>query len=917
MWAARNKRLERGRRLSFSSSGSSSSASPPIGRIVLASVGNDDMADSLASASSSSDDEMNIAEMRRNRESRQNAKRRMKDAKEKHWGQTADLSPHVVPKKKVRKDLSAEEEALCEEAKARAAKQLGIGSNLLDSTDCFISTTMTDHDRTVWESKVSFFFSCVKVLGIGPFQFLISDATKAVTIAPKALEDNLWKIPAVPHMARHMQALLEGAHGRIVDQWRARCKEIQERQAYRHASTESSMSLVRMPHCPSRPKLMSHFNFTRSLLWKLWHSWPRSEEVDVQDEVVRWMHDNLSEIKQLKQFRAVVDAKVAEGIRRKMELARYTILDDYPGFSAGNPGFPPGADDETKHDADDETKDVGTADETNDEGKADTNDEGKADTNDEGKAETEGGCYSQSKATRKRDIGWRRKLLVSVDLQMDRVDESVSGNKEDGSTVDSLSASKVAGVNGDEEEEQSSVDGTRANSGEDSSDDSGEASSDECSSTESSGAESVNNTNDCKDEESFPDDSSHHKQRVLEGLELLSREGVWRPCVSEEDESRWQQVKDVVQCACYGDKGLAVLLNCLAEQCMIHHNGAPLLAALRGVIAESASSLYRFGRAHQDIDDAPPIQIRSRRNRIEFTPPGKDFVCFARDCLQVRPWHVVAPVLPMHAPHPLVCSLQVQHIMLLSLDFRGVAPVRWQWDYRLCKEIGLLEDPNAINNEDLQLKHRAQLVCLVLSAATADEQCIRGTVNLHSAGLLDFKKLKHASIGRIKSCIRGCGIQEKKATFLREIARVVDEQHKKILPCDFESLLKLPGVARKTIILQQNEAFGLFTGIGADVHVMETCAALEFVDAAPGCPNLSPEIAEASLREWVDRRHYKDVNKIVGSFAQLFTRSLSSSRDRPLAAKVAKASTDFIHSPYHVSLLWFMVSRIRSHYSSN
>ena len=120
-----------------------------------------------------------------------------------------------------------------------------------------------------------------------------------------------------------------------------------------------------------------------------------------------------------------------------------------------------------------------------------------------------------------------------------------------------------------------------------------------------------------------------------------------------------------------------------------------------------------------------PPQCRDHKNKI-YSVPGKDFSIMARDILYIM------------------------KVIILRLESRANAPTRWKWDYILMKRIG--------GWRSAARRSFAMLVCLVLSAATPDLNCIQATVNLEDAGYLDIEKLAKAKASDIARYIRVAGI---------------------------------------------------------------------------------------------------------------------------------------------------------------
>lgn len=64
------------------------------------------------------------------------------------------------------------------------------------------------------------------------------------------------------------------------------------------------------------------------------------------------------------------------------------------------------------------------------------------------------------------------------------------------------------------------------------------------------------------------------------------------------------------------------------------------------------------------------------------------------------------------------------------------------------------------------------------------------------------------------------GFYKSKAKYLKGIGRILVEKYGGEVPNDFESLLLFPGVARKTAHIVMAKAFGKYTGVAVDTHVL-------------------------------------------------------------------------------------------------
>jgi endonuclease III len=213
------------------------------------------------------------------------------------------------------------------------------------------------------------------------------------------------------------------------------------------------------------------------------------------------------------------------------------------------------------------------------------------------------------------------------------------------------------------------------------------------------------------------------------------------------------------------------------------------------------------------------------------------------------------------------------------------------------------------------LKNLAYHVCLILSAVTTDWAAIHSTVKLYQAGLLNIEKLIEVKNDDIEKCIWRTDIQHKHSQFLKDLAAELKSKHGGEVPCKKDAIEKLPGVARKTRVILRNEGFGVWEGIGGDIHLHQLSIAFGYMKEEKGDTG---EHAEAALCEWCQIFQCHDMNKVFGSFAPLVTRVFQTVKktveDKKRSWCLVKAIGDYIHKPYHVELLWFMIRFARRHY---
>ncbi len=114
------------------------------------------------------------------------------------------------------------------------------------------------------------------------------------------------------------------------------------------------------------------------------------------------------------------------------------------------------------------------------------------------------------------------------------------------------------------------------------------------------------------------------------------------------------------------------------------------------------------------------------------------------------------------------------------------------------------------------------LVATVLAA-----QCTDARVNLISPALFERYKTVHdmakAQLEEMENYVKSTGFYHNKAKNIIASAKIVSEQYKGEVPNDLDSLVKLPGLGRKTANCVLHGAFGINVGIAVDTHVKRIC----------------------------------------------------------------------------------------------
>lgn len=109
------------------------------------------------------------------------------------------------------------------------------------------------------------------------------------------------------------------------------------------------------------------------------------------------------------------------------------------------------------------------------------------------------------------------------------------------------------------------------------------------------------------------------------------------------------------------------------------------------------------------------------------------------------------------------------------------------------------------------------LVAVVLSAQTTDVSVNKVTPELFRR-FPEAKDLAAAELSEIEDIIRAIGLYKNKSRNIKALSTALIEEYEGKVPSDYDKLVKLPGVGRKTANVVLAEAFGA-QRIAVDTHV--------------------------------------------------------------------------------------------------
>jgi len=157
---------------------------------------------------------------------------------------------------------------------------------------------------------------------------------------------------------------------------------------------------------------------------------------------------------------------------------------------------------------------------------------------------------------------------------------------------------------------------------------------------------------------------------------------------------------------------------------------------------------------------------------------------------------------------------------------------------------------------DLKYKNKfTLLVSVVLSAQCTDINVNNVTKNIYPK----YNRPEHfVKLGRkkIEKLIKSIGLFRNKAKSVYLLSKQLIEKHNGKVPKNFDDLLALPGVGRKTANVVLNEGFGLST-IAVDTHIFRVSNRTGLASGK------NPDQVEQALYKVVPKKYLKDSHHLL------------------------------------------------------
>jgi len=159
------------------------------------------------------------------------------------------------------------------------------------------------------------------------------------------------------------------------------------------------------------------------------------------------------------------------------------------------------------------------------------------------------------------------------------------------------------------------------------------------------------------------------------------------------------------------------------------------------------------------------------------------------------------------------------------------------------------------------------LIGTILSARTKDENTAKVVKKLFSRYRTP-KALANAKVGDVEKLIKSIGFYHVKAKRIIKVAQIINSQYKGKVPENFDKLIELPGVGRKTANCVLVYAFDT-PAIPVDTHVHRISNRLGLVDTK------MPEETEMELRKKVPKKYWLQINETFVTYGQNICKPIS------------------------------------------
>lgn len=173
------------------------------------------------------------------------------------------------------------------------------------------------------------------------------------------------------------------------------------------------------------------------------------------------------------------------------------------------------------------------------------------------------------------------------------------------------------------------------------------------------------------------------------------------------------------------------------------------------------------------------------------------------------------------------------------------------------------------------------LVAVILSARNTDKKVNEVTKKLFEK-YKTISDYKNANIKELQKDLGSLGLFRQKAKFIKETARIVDEEYNGKIPNSMEKLIELPGVGRKTANIILGKLYDKVIGIAVDTHVTRLSRLFGLTN------NKDPNKIEQDLMKILPKEEWFDFTNRIISYGRKCCPSRCKHIDCPLKNHIEK-----------------------------
>jgi endonuclease-3 len=160
----------------------------------------------------------------------------------------------------------------------------------------------------------------------------------------------------------------------------------------------------------------------------------------------------------------------------------------------------------------------------------------------------------------------------------------------------------------------------------------------------------------------------------------------------------------------------------------------------------------------------------------------------------------------------------------------------------------------------LHFRNPFEMVIATILSAHATDASVNKITPILFGKYPDPAKMGKGNVEDLAQIIRSCGAYNRKASYIKESARLITENFDGKVPKTLDELITLPGVSRKTANVVLQTVYGIVEGIIVDTHIMRVTVKLGFSQN-----DMKPDKIEKDLMRLLPKDKWIDYAKLIGT----------------------------------------------------